>query len=375
MLPKNLFDTQAHLKVIGIGGAGGNAINRMVECGLTGVTFVSMNTDAQALEQNKAAVKVQLGQGTTRGLGSGGDPKVGESAAKESEKQISELLEGTDMVFITAGMGGGTGTGGAPVVAEIARRMGILTVGVVTKPFLFEGPRRKRLAEDGTDMLRAQVDTLIVVPNDRLLSVVDKRATMQVAFAAADDVLRQGVQGISDIVLLPGLINVDFADVRSVMRDAGMALMGMGRGVGEHRARLAAQGAANSPMLETSIVGAKKLLVNITAGRDFTLGEAHEAMEYLQHFADSEDAEIFMGHVTRDLNDGEVLITLIAAGMDPSRVPPTLDQAVFGQPTPVAPVAQPEPTAAVAPTSPPPIQLSEIDIDIPSFLRRQKQGG
>ncbi|MBS1706621.1 MAG: cell division protein FtsZ [Armatimonadetes bacterium] len=372
MQPNNLFDTQATIKVIGLGGAGGNAVNRMVDVGVSGVQFVTMNTDAQALDHSKAKIRVQLGEVTTRGLGAGGDPEVGASAAKESEKAIQEILEGTDMVFITAGMGGGTGTGGAPVVAEMARRMGILTVGVVTKPFLFEGPKRKKLAEQGSAQLREQVDTMIVVPNDRLLGVVDKRTTMQQAFATADDVLRQGVQGISDIILLPGLINVDFADVRSVMKDAGIALMGMGRGVGEHRARSAAQAAANSPLLETSIVGAKKLLVNITAGRDFSIGEAHEAMEYLQQFTDPEEAEIFLGHVTKELGEGEVLITLIAAGMVEGAVA-RVEPQIFASKPAVAPT-QSEPLAAAAAGSPPPIQMSEIDLDIPTFLRRQKLG-
>lgn len=376
MTATNLFDTQAIIKVVGIGGAGGNAVNRMVTEGLTGVQFVALNTDAQALEPNLAGTKLQLGSTTTRGLGAGGDPKVGESAAKESEKDIQEVLDGSDMVFITAGMGGGTGTGGAPVVAEMARRMGILTVGVVTRPFLFEGPKRRRLAEEGIEKLREHVDTLIVVPNDRLLEFVDRRATMQEAFAQADDVLRQGVQGISDIILLPGIINVDFADVRSVMKDAGVALMGMGRGVGEQRARIAAEAAANSPLLEHSIQGAKRILVNINAGPDFSIGEAHTAMEYVMQFADVEDADVYMGHVTKSTPDNEVFITLLAAGMDPQAPPPARDAEVF-------PKAQPEPQRAAvevpaaadrrrAPMQP--IQLDEIDLDIPAFLRRQKLG-
>ncbi len=361
---------QATIKVIGIGGGGGNAVNRMIKEGVAGVQFVSMNTDAQALAQSHAPKRIRLGVKATRGLGAGGDPKVGEAAAKESEKTIHEELDGCDMVFITAGMGGGTGTGGAPVVAEMARRMGILTVGVVTKPFLFEGPRRRKLAEEGSARLREYVDTLIVVPNDKLLSFVDKRTTMQQAFAAADDILRQGVQGISDIILLPGLINVDFADVRTVMKDAGVALMGLGKGVGDQRARLAAEAAANSPLLETSIQGAKRLLVNISAGLDFSIGEAHDAMEYLIQFADAEEAEIFMGHVTKEGREGEVLITLLAAGMDPSRSVPK-DSEVF--PTYSA-IRGPDPVTSTQ-RIPAPIQLDEIDLDIPAFLRRQKQGG
>ncbi len=372
MRPENLFENQATIKVLGIGGAGSNAVNRMIQEGVMGVQFVAMNTDAQALNLSYAPCKFQLGADLTRGLGAGGDPSVGERAARESEADIREELQGCDMVFITVGMGGGTGTGAAPVVAEMARQLGILTVGVVTKPFLFEGPKRRRLAQEGADRLKEHVDTLITVPNDRLLSVVEKRATMQQAFAEADDVLRQGVQGISDIILLPGLINVDFADVRTVMSNAGVAMMGLGRGVGDQRARIAAQAAATSPLLETNIQGAKRLLINITAGGDFSIGEAHDAMEYILQFADAEEADIIMGHVMRDGSNGEVTITLLAAGMDPGAASrPVMDlEVMMSAPVerrhsvdvPSAPVVQP-------------IQLDEIDLDIPTFLRRQKMGG
>ena len=373
MRPENLFENQATIKVLGIGGAGSNAVNRMIAEGVAGVQFVAMNTDALALGLSEAPTKLQLGETLTRGLGAGGDPEKGKAAALESEKTIAEVLEGTDMVFITAGMGGGTGTGAAPVVAEMARKMGILTVGVVTKPFLFEGPRRKRLAEEGASRLHDNVDTLITVPNDRLIDFVEKRTTMQQAFAAADDVLRQGVQGISDIILLPGIINVDFADVRSVMSNAGVALMGLGRGVGDQRARMAAQHAANSPLLETNIQGAKRLLINITAGSDFSIGEAHEAMEYILQFADPEDADIIMGHVMKETGDGEVQITLLAAGMEPGgQVARNAD--VFYQPqnnTPEPPKAVAAIPAVTTPAANP-IQLDEIDLDIPTFLRRQR---
>lgn len=376
MKPANLFESHAVIKVIGVGGAGCNAVNRMIQENVMGVQFVAMNTDAQALTPSLAPRKIKLGISSTRGLGAGGDPSMGAHAAKESEKAINAELEDADMVFITAGMGGGTGTGAAPRVAEIAKRMGILTVAVVTKPFLFEGPKRRRSAEEGVAQLAEHVDTLIVVPNDRLLQFVERRTTMQDAFSKADDVLRQGVQGISDIILMPGIINVDFADVRSVMTNAGVALMGMGRGVGEQRARVAAQAAANSPLLETSISGAKRLLINITSGPDFSLGEAHEAMEYLLQFADADDAEIFMGHVQKDTAEGEVFITLLAAGMDPNakREP---DTEVFRQPeirlNPID--ADPEPSFA-APRLPSPIQIDDAaELDIPSFLRRQKLGG
>jgi cell division protein FtsZ len=385
MRPDNLFENQATIKVIGIGGAGSNAVNRMILEGVMGVQFVAMNTDAQALNQSQAPKKLQIGDVLTRGLGAGGDPAVGEKAARESEKLIAQEIEGCDMVFITAGMGGGTGTGAAPVVADMARKLGILTVGVVTKPFLFEGPRRRRLAEEGAAKLQQYVDTLITVPNDRLIGFVEKKTTMQQAFAAADDVLRQGVQGISDIILLPGIINVDFADVRSVMSNAGVALMGLGTGVGDQRARMAAQHAATSPLLETNINGAKRLLVNVTAGPDFSIGEAHEAMEYILQFTDQEDADIIMGHVMRDTPDGEVQITLLAAGMSPNATTAAVENAeVFiNRPTPTSPfqstpthnpTPSQTPEAKLAPPNVTPIQLDEIDLDIPTFLRRQRSG-
>ncbi len=317
MSRKKVLMNQAKVMVIGVGGAGCNAVNRMIDASLTGVEFVAMNTDAQTLRESKATKKIQLGEVCTRGLGAGGHPAVGEVAAKESQKQIQHIIEGYDMVFVTAGMGGGTGTGAAPIVAETSKRMGILTVGVVTRPFGFEGPKRKRLALDGVMRLQEQVDTLIVVPNDRLLGIIDKRTSMQEAFQAADNVLRKGVQGISDIITLPGMINVDFADVRSVLCNAGIALMGMGHASGTDRAKLAAEMALHSPLLETSIKGATKILVNITAGEDFGLMEAQEAMNYVMNFADHDDAEVFMGHVlkTKD-HKQEVNITILATGMD-----------------------------------------------------------
>jgi cell division protein FtsZ len=369
MRPDNLFDHQATIKVFGVGGAGCNAVNRMIAEGVEGVQFVALNTDAQALSVAQAEKRIQLGEALTRGLGAGGDPSVGEKAARESEKALESELENCDMVFVTAGMGGGTGTGAAPIVAEQARSMGVLTVGVVTKPFTFEGPKRRRLAEEGAAKLQAHVDTMITVPNDRLLGVVDKRVSMQDAFALADDVLRQGVQGISDIIVRPGIVNVDFADVRSVMKDAGVALMGLGKGIGEQRARVAAQNAANSVLLETSIQGAKRLLVNITAGPDFSIGEAHEAMEYILQFADSEEAEIFMGQVEKESADGEVVITLLAAGMEPAVPIAQREREVF-----VPQEAVSRGVERVPAGQPTPIQLDEIDLDIPTFLRRQKLG-
>lgn len=371
MSPKNLFESQAIIKVVGVGGAGCNAVNRMVSSGVMGVQFIAMNTDRQALEASLAEVKVPLGASQTRGLGAGGDPEKGYTAAKESEREIMELLEGADMVFVTAGMGGGTGTGAAPHVAEIARRLDILTVGVVTRPFGFEGPKRKQNAIGGLAKLREKTDTLIVIPNDNLLNVVERRTSLQVAFETADDVLRQGVQGISDIVLRPGLINVDFADVRSVMKDAGIALMGMGRGVGEGRARIAAEMAANSPLLETNIRGAKRLLVNITSGPDFALGEANDAMEYLLQLTDADDAAIFLGQVIDESMGEEVLVSVLAAGMDGS-LAPVIDREVFAETE--RPTREPVATPANPRGAPKPIEIDELDLDIPSFLRRQRLG-
>jgi cell division protein FtsZ len=315
MLSDSLFDPRATLKVIGVGGGGANAVDRMILARVQGVTFVAMNTDAQALAVSKAATRLQLGERLTSGLGSGGDPSVGEAAARESLSHIDAILEGSDMVFITAGMGGGTGTGAAPIVAQRAKEKGILTVGVVTKPFSFEGQRRMRQAEIGADKMREFVDTLITVPNSRLVELGDRRLTMTDAFGMADDVLRFGVQGISEIILRPGLINVDFADVRNVMANAGVALMGIGVAQGDNRAKVAAVQAANSPLLETNIEGAQRLLVNITSGPDFTIGEANDAMEYLLQFTVPEVADIIVGHVQRDEMEGAVSVTLLAAGM------------------------------------------------------------
>lgn len=360
MKPENLFEQQAVIKVLGIGGAGCNAVNRMIQEGLVGVDFVAMNTDAQALDQSLAPKRYQLGESSTRGLGAGGDPKVGEKAAHESEKQIEAELAGADMVFITAGMGGGTGTGGAPVVADIARRMGILTVGVVTKPFLFEGPKRKRLADEGASRLKEHVDTLIVVPNDRLLGFVEKRATMQQAFAAADDVLRQGVQGISDIITVPGDINVDFADVKAVMSNAGPALMGMGYGIGDNRALQAAQSATSNKLLGRSIHGAKGVLVNITTGEDFTLRELNEAMAYINDMCDEAENAIYFGTVVDPSLEGEVRITVVATGFDPweltgaaapasePRATPRAEPKPEPKPAPATPKQEPTPTPSMA---------------------------
>ena len=369
MTGKNLFESQAVIKVWGIGGGGCNAVNRMIQTSVEGVEFVALNTDRQALSVSFAERRIVLGEGSTRGLGTGGDPTRGQMAAKESEREIMDEREGTDMVFVTAGMGGGTGTGAAPVIAELAKRMDILTIGIVTRPFGFEGPKRRRLAEAGIQRIKEFVDTLIVIPNERLLSVVEPRTSLEDAFLIADDVLRQGVQGISDIIMKPGLINVDFADVKSVMKGAGVALMGLGKGTGENRAKKAAEAAVNSPLIETDIKGATRLLVNITAGPTFSLGECQDAMEYIMQFADAEDASIYMGQVLDESMGDEVSITLLAAGMEgaPTSIS---DRDVFSwHDSPAEPVA--EGRAADAPSLEP-VTFDEIDFDIPAFLRSQR---
>lgn len=312
---KNIVSSQsATIKVIGVGGGGSNAVQRMIESGIQGVEFISMNTDVQALDLSAANRKCQLGANLTRGLGAGGNPEIGKSAAEESKAEIRKVLEGSDMVFITAGMGGGTGTGAAPVIADLAREIGALTVAVVTRPFTFEGPRRQRLAEQGVTGLMGRVDTIITIPNDRLLSVVERKTTLSDAFRVADDVLRQGVQGISDIITIPGQINVDFADVRAVMTNAGPALMGIGYGVGDQRALQAAQAATNSMLLEQTIHGAKGLLVNVTSSEDLTLLEVNEALQYIQELCDADDANIFFGTVIDPEMDGTVRVSVLATG-------------------------------------------------------------
>lgn len=404
---KGVLAGNAVIKVIGVGGGGGNAVLRMIESGIRGVEFIAMNTDAQVLAGSPASRKVQLGMNLTRGLGAGGNPEIGKGAAEESRQEIRSVLEGADMVFITAGMGGGTGTGAAPVVADMAREMGALTVAVVTRPFSFEGPRRSKLAEGGVTSLMGRVDTIITIPNDRLLNVVERRTTLGDAFRVADDVLRQGVQGISDIITIPGTINVDFADVRAVMQDAGPALMGIGLGQGEGRALQAAQTATNSPLLEQTIHGATGLLVNITSSDDLTLAEANEAMLYVQGLCDSKDANIYFGTVVDPTMKDQVRVTVLATGFNPyttegkrvaqatfSSAP--LPPAVVPTPTPVAtPVAASAPilganvvatareriaaaqngTKAPDPVpAPKTAQVDDPDLDIPTFLRQNRPG-
>lgn len=303
----------ADIKVIGAGGAGSNAVNGMIENGLSNIQFWVANTDRQALEVSQTANKIQLGEKLTRGLGAGGNPETGKLAAEESHEFISQAIDGADMIFITAGMGGGTGTGSAAVIADVAREKGILTVGVVTKPFSFEGRRRVKLAEEGIKQLRDKVDALIVIPNDRLLEITERHTSMTEAFALADNVLLQAVQGISDIIQVPGLINVDFADVKSVMFNAGNAIMGMGRASGEGRAVAAAKQAVNSPLLENSISGATGIIFNVTGGKDLTLHEVNEAAESIYEEV-KDDANIIVGAVIDERLQGEIQITVIATG-------------------------------------------------------------
>jgi cell division protein FtsZ len=303
----------AVIKVVGVGGGGTNAVNRMVDAGLSGVEFIGVNTDAQALLMADADVKIQVGADVTRGLGAGADPEIGLAAAQESRDELKEALKGADMVFITAGEGGGTGTGGAPVVAELGQEIGALTVGVVTRPFGFEGRKRADQAEHGIDQLRDRVDTLIVIENDRLLQVVEKQTTVMDAFRMADDVLRQGVQGITDLITEPGLVNLDFADVRTIMRDAGSALMGIGSATGENRAAEAARIAVSSPLLEASIEGATGILLNVTGGSEIGLFEVNEAAEVVTGAAD-QNANVIFGAVIDDSVGDEVRVTVIATG-------------------------------------------------------------
>lgn len=305
----------ASIKVIGVGGGGGNAVNRMIKAGLSGVDFWLMNTDLQVLTYSTAKNKIQLGAKLTNGLGAGGEPQIGEKAAEEAQQEITEALEGADMVFVTAGMGGGTGTGAAPIVAKIAKELGILTIGVVTKPFSFEGKRRQNQAQLGLEKLRESVDALIVIPNDKLLDVVDRRVSLQESFIVVDEVLLRGVQGISDIITIPGLINVDFADVKSVMQASGSALMGIGRGQGEGRAVDAAKTAIDSQLLETSINGASGVIVNITGGPDMTLHEVTDATNIINS-AVLDDAKVIIGAVVDDKIQGEIQITVIATGFE-----------------------------------------------------------
>jgi cell division protein FtsZ len=344
----------AVIKVVGVGGGGTNAVNRMVDAGLTGVEFIAVNTDAQALMMSDADMKLHIGSQATRGLGAGADPAVGQAAAQESRDELKEALKGADMVFVTAGEGGGTGTGAAPVVAELAREIGALTVGVVTKPFVFEGRKRSQQAESGIDTLRDRVDTLIVIENDRLLQVVEKKTSVTDAFRMADDILRQGVQGITDLITVPGLVNLDFADVRTIMRDAGSALMGIGTAAGENRAAEAARMAVSSPLLETTIEGATGILLNITGGADIGLFEVNEAAEVVTGAAD-QNANVIFGAVIDDSMGDDVRVTVIATGFGGQRR--RRRHASSDAPIPSAPL----PGGG--------FEIPDEALDVPSFLR------
>lgn len=303
----------ANIKVIGVGGGGNNAVNRMVDNQIKGVQFLAVNTENQVLELSKADVTIQIGEKVTKGLGAGANPQIGEEAAQESREEITKALEGADMVFVTAGMGGGTGTGAAPIVAECAKEVGALTVGVVTKPFAFEGKRRRAAAEKGIEFLTQKVDTIIVIPNDKLLQVVDKKCSVSDAFSKADEVLRQGIKGISDLIQIPGLINLDFADVKTIMTNQGEALMGIGEGTGENRAADAAKMAINSPLLETAIDGAKGILLNISGSSDLGIFEVNEAAQIISDAADP-DANIIFGSVIDESLGDKVQVTVVATG-------------------------------------------------------------
>lgn len=382
------FDTNepiATIKVIGVGGGGNNAVNRMIEHGVQGVEFIAVNTDSQALNLSKAQTKLQIGEKLTRGLGAGANPEVGKKAAEESKEQIQEALKGADMVFVTAGMGGGTGTGAAPVIAETARELGALTVGVVTRPFTFEGRKRQGQAANGIMDLKEKVDTLIVIPNDRLLEIVDKNTPMLEAFREADNVLRQGVQGISDLIAVPGLINLDFADVKTIMSDRGSALMGIGIATGESRAAEAAKKAISSPLLETSIDGAQGVLMNITGGMNLSLFEVNEAAEIVASAADQDVNMIFGSVINENLKD-EIIVTVIATGFDDQAILNPTNQ--IGKGVGQKRVRPTQPAGNQAPQATQPaekiisqqeeetqrvVPVSNDELDVPAFIRNRNR--
>jgi cell division protein FtsZ len=398
-------DVSARIVVAGVGGGGSNAVNRMIQAGVHSVEFVAINTDAQALARCDARNRIRIGEKLTRGLGAGGSPQIGQRAAEESQDLIYDILRGADMVFVAAGMGGGTGTGASPIIASIARELGALTVGVVTKPFTFEGRQRAKNADEGIANLRDRVDTLITIPNDRLLQVIDRKTTLEQAFMEVDDVLRQGIQGISELITEPGLINLDFADVKSIMMDSGGALMAIGRGTGDTRAQDAARMAISSPLLDVSMEGARSVLLNITGGQDLALSEINEAADVVAQAADPE-ANIIFGAVIDPRIENEVKITVIATGFDvgsvrQQRAPglPSLRRRYAPNPEPPAP-AEPAPTSgrdrslpiddrdrdrppereqgpirvgSIGSSLPEPVFDSEDDLDIPPFLRGRRR--
>ncbi|TES90894.1 MAG: cell division protein FtsZ [Anaerolineales bacterium] len=371
MKTKNIAETYARIKVMGVGGGGSNAVERMINEGMHGVEFVAVNTDAQALMQSSAPTRVRIGDKLTRGLGAGGDPEMGRKAAEESAEDLYKVLKGSDMVFVTAGIGGGTGTGATPIVAQIAREIGALTIGVVTRPFTFEGARRIQTSEVGIAKLKEKVDTLIVIPNDRLLQIVDKRASLNEAFLVADDVLRQGIQGISELITVPGLINLDFADVRTIMSEGGAALMAVGSASGEDRARVAAEHAITSTLLDITIDGARGILFNVTGGQDLSLFEVNTAAAIIKETAHPDVNLIFGAVIDPEMGD-DIRITVIATGFDRSGIP----RHSFRKRIPQMPGKQkktsPQPSG-------PPLQVAELepaafnteDLDIPTFLRKR----
>ena len=358
-----MMDGTATIKVIGVGGAGNNAVNRMIDAGIKGVDFIAVNTDRQALQTSKANTKIQIGEKITRGLGAGANPDIGAQSAEESKAEVAEVLRGADMVFVTAGMGGGTGTGAAPVVAAAAKEMGILTIGVVTKPFTFEGKKRLSQAERGIESLKGKVDTLVVIPNDKLLQIIDRKTSIIEAFKMADDILRQGVQGISDLIAIPGLVNLDFADVKTIMLNQGMAHMGVGKATGENRAEDAAKEAIQSPLLETSIEGAKGVIINITGGEDLGLHEVNTAAELVQRSVDPE-ANIIFGTVTDPNMTDEIQITVIATGFEKNEPISSI-----GVDNIVSKTWEKKINSIPSSSE---VNASQNDLDIPSFLRKNK---
>jgi cell division protein FtsZ len=367
MQPVPQMESFARIMVVGVGGGGSNAVNRMIEEGLIGIEFVAVNTDAQALLLSNSPTRVRIGDKLTRGLGAGGDPEIGKKAAEESAEELYEVIKGTDMVFIAAGIGGGTGTGAAPILAQIAKEVGSLTIGVVTRPFTFEGAKRRKTAEEGIEKLKEHVDTLIVIPNDRLLQIADKRASLHEAFKLADDVLRQGIQGISELITIPGLINLDFADVRTIMSEGGAALMAVGRASGEDRARAAAEQAISSNLLDITIDGARGILFNVTGGSDLSLYEVNQAAAIIKETAHPEVNLIFGAVIDPNMGD-ELRVTVIATGFARSSGVRRLDRRPRSR---IEAVAEPVKGREVAAEEFQPRAFDVNDLDIPAFLRRR----
>ena len=383
-MDKNMqAESYARIKVVGVGGGGCNAVNRMIEEGLSGIEFISVNTDAQALLFSKAKIRVRIGDKSTRGLGAGGDPKKGRAAAEESAEELYEVLKGSDMVFVTAGLGGGTGTGAAPVIAQIAKEIGALTIGVVTRPFTFEGTHRSKAAEEGAMALKEHADTLIIIPNDRLLQIVDKRAGLQDAFKVADDVLRQGIQGISELITVPGLINLDFADVRTIMSEGGAALMAVGEATGEDRAAKAAEMAISNQLLDVTIDGARGILFNVTGGESLKLFEVNQAAAIIKETAHPDVNLIFGAVIDENMGD-RLRITVIATGFEGNSMQTSMDksevrQNVYAQQRPLPSIGEREGAEEnverrqTTDSYEFPTRINTDDLDVPAFLRKRNQ--